>query len=97
MSDEQVALVSDGAAAVVGLVVEGCRLIVRAGRLALDGVTRWTSMVTVELAATERGTRLTHTGQYAFLAYTGDGAQDIAHLKGSTRLQLNGLAAAVAS
>ncbi len=29
----------------------------------------------------------------AVLACTGDGAQDVAHLKGGTRLQFNGLAA----
>jgi hypothetical protein len=29
------------------------------------------------------------------LAYAGDGAQDAAHLRGSTPLQLNGLAAAL--
>jgi hypothetical protein len=33
--------------------------------------------------------------QYAYLAYPGDGSQDIAHLKGSMNLQLNGLAAAL--
>jgi len=41
------------------------------------------------------GTRLRHTEQYAYLAYAGDGAQNIAHLKGSLPLQLNGLAAAL--
>jgi len=53
--------------------------------------------VTVELSALPAGggTRLRHTEQYAFLAYTDDGAQDLAHLKGSTNLQLNGLAAAL--
>jgi hypothetical protein len=40
-------------------------------------------------------TRLTRTEQYAYLAYTADGQQDIAHLKGSTTLQLNALAAAL--
>lgn len=75
-------------------IVPGQR-IVRAGRFSLDDVTRWTSLITVELVATADGTSLTHTEQYAFLAWTGDGHQDIAHLKGGTRLQLNGLAAAV--
>ena len=41
------------------------------------------------------GTRLRHTEQYAYLAYPGDGSQDIAHLKGSMNLQLNALAAAL--
>jgi hypothetical protein len=30
-----------------------------------------------------------------FLAYTGDGAHDVAHLRGSSNLQLNALAAAL--
>jgi len=73
----------------------------------LDGVRRWASLVTVELSAVLSGpgpsgpgpagdgTRLRHAEQYAFLAYDGDGAQDIAHLKGSMNLQLNALAAAL--
>jgi uncharacterized protein YndB with AHSA1/START domain len=61
----------------------------------LDGVRRWTSLVTVELAGTGAGTRLTHTEQYAYLAYTGEGEHDVAHLKGSTRLQMNALAVAL--
>jgi uncharacterized protein YndB with AHSA1/START domain len=61
----------------------------------LDGVRRWTSLVTVELAGTDAGTRLTHTEQYAYLAYTGEGEHDVAHLKGGTRLQMNALAAAL--
>ena len=65
----------------------------------LDGVRRWASLVTVELSAlpSPGGTRLRHTEQYAFLAYDGDGANDVAHLKGSMNLQLNGLAAALAA
>jgi uncharacterized protein YndB with AHSA1/START domain len=63
----------------------------------VDGVRRWASLVTVELSALPAGdgTRLRHTEQYAYLAYAGDGAQDIAHLKGSLPLQLNALAAAL--
>jgi uncharacterized protein YndB with AHSA1/START domain len=61
----------------------------------LDGVRRWVSLVTIELLPAGAGTVVTHTEQYALLAYTGDGAQDTAHLKGGTRLQLNALAAAV--
>jgi uncharacterized protein YndB with AHSA1/START domain len=69
----------------------------------LDAVRRWASLVTVELSELPgaaagpdaTGTRLRHTEQYVYLAYAGNGAQDIAHLKGSTNLQLNGLAAAL--
>ncbi len=70
--------------------------------VALNGVRRWASLVTVSLSArplpaapSGAGTRLRHTEQYAFLAYDGDGAHDVAHLKGSLPLQLNGLAAAL--
>jgi uncharacterized protein YndB with AHSA1/START domain len=63
----------------------------------LDGITRWASLVTVELSPLPSGdgTRLRHTEQYAYLTYAGDGAQDVAHLRGSLNLQLNGLAAAL--
>ena len=58
---------------------------------------RWVSLVTIELSPRDGGTHLRHTEQYAFLTYTGDGQQDAAHLKGGTRLQLNGLVAALSS
>jgi uncharacterized protein YndB with AHSA1/START domain len=68
----------------------------------LDGVRRWASLVTVELSALPSGsgpagdgTRLRYTEQYAYLAYPGDGSQDVAHLRGSLNLQLNALAAAL--
>lgn len=65
----------------------------------VDGVRRWASLVTVSLSALPlppgNGTRLRHTEQYAYLAYAGDGAHDVAHLKGGLPLQLNGLAAAL--
>ena len=63
--------------------------------LVLNDVRRWVSLVTVELSAQAAGTRLRHSEQYVFLAYADDGAHDVAHLKGSTQLQLNGLAAAL--
>lgn len=65
--------------------------------LVLNDVRRWVSLVTVRLSplASGAGTRLRHCEQYVFLAYSEDGAQDVAHLKGSTQLQLNGLAAAL--
>lgn len=58
----------------------------------LDGRPRWVALVTVEMAPDGGGTHLSRTEQYAFLTYGGDGQQDVAHLKGSARLQLNGLA-----
>jgi uncharacterized protein YndB with AHSA1/START domain len=63
----------------------------------LDGIRRWTSLVTVELQPQpdSNATRLIRTEQYAYLAYTADGHQDLAHLKGSAGLQLNALAAAL--
>ena len=63
----------------------------------LDDIRRWTSLVTVELKPERdsNATRLIRTEQYAYLAYAADGRQDIAHLKGSAGLQLNGLEAAL--
>ncbi|TVY99972.1 hypothetical protein EAS64_40190 [Trebonia kvetii] len=77
-------------------VVPGSRLVF-GYELVLNEVRRWVSLVTVELSplASGAGTRLRHSEQYVFLAYSEDGAQDVAHLKGSTQLQLNGLAAAL--
>ena len=59
----------------------------------VDGRRRWVSLVTIELTPQAHGTRVTHTEQYAFLEFTGDGRRDVAHLHGGVRLQLNGLAA----
>lgn len=63
--------------------------------LLLDGRLRSVSLVTVELAAHDVGTRLTITEQYVFVALTGDGRDDIGERRGGTQLQLNGLAAVV--
>ena len=75
-------------------IVPGARLVF-SYELVLDGVRQWASLVTVELSAQGGGTLLRHTEQYAYLAHPGDGSQEIAHLQGSTSLQLNGLAAAL--
>ena len=76
-------------------VVPGSRLVF-GYELLLNDVRRWVSLVTVELSALPAdATRLRHCEQYVFVAYSGDGAHDVAHLAGSTRLQLNGLAAAL--
>ncbi|MCM3924025.1 SRPBCC domain-containing protein [Frankia sp. AiPs1] len=61
----------------------------------LDGQPRWASLTTIELAADTGGTRLTRTEQYVFLALTGDGRDDVAHLEGTTRLQFNALESVV--
>ena len=56
---------------------------------------RWTSLVTVQLHGRSAKTQLDWTEQAAFLALTGDGGADVAHLRGGTRLRLNGLDAAL--
>lgn len=61
----------------------------------VDGLRRWISLVTVELTARDGGSRLDWTEQYTYLVLTGDGAQDTAHLRGGTRLLLNGLSTVV--
>lgn len=61
----------------------------------IDGRRCWASLVTVLLTARSGGTRLDWTEQYTYLEYAGDGATDVAHLRGGTRLHLNALAALV--
>ncbi|MBY8840953.1 SRPBCC domain-containing protein [Streptomyces sp. SP2-10] len=61
----------------------------------VDGSRRWISLVTVELSDEALGSRLTWTEQYTWLVPTGDGTQDAAHLRGGTRLLLNGLSTVV--
>jgi uncharacterized protein YndB with AHSA1/START domain len=73
------------------------RRIVCAYTVVLDGERRWASLVTVELSASGTGTTVRHAEQYAFLAVTGDGGDDVAHLKGGTLLQLNGLLAVLSA
>jgi hypothetical protein len=51
----------------------------------------------VTLDTGDTGTTLTHHKQYAFLAWTGDGSDDRAHLRGATQLSLNRLASVVES
>jgi uncharacterized protein YndB with AHSA1/START domain len=63
----------------------------------VDEVLRWTSLVTVELHAEADGTGLSWTEQVAFVAPTGDGDHDLRHVRGGTRLRLNGLVAALGS
>jgi uncharacterized protein YndB with AHSA1/START domain len=69
--------------------------IVAAHEALLDGVRRWVSLISISFAPAGDGTRVTHTEQYTFLAWADDGAHDLAHLRGSTQLAFNGLAALV--
>jgi uncharacterized protein YndB with AHSA1/START domain len=69
--------------------------IVSAHEVLLDGVRRWASLISIAFEPTETGTRVAHTEQYTFLAWADDGAHDQAHLRGSTRLSFNALAALV--
>ncbi len=72
-------------------VVPAARL-VYAYEAVVNDVCQWASLVTVELrAAGADGTALTWTEQFAFLEVRGDGADDVAHLRGGTMLRLNGL------
>jgi len=81
------------------------RRLVLSYRAVVDDVGRWVSLVTIEVEPAETEpiesepvrprTRLTWTEQYTFLVVTDDGADDVAHLRGGTRLLLNGLAAAL--
>ncbi|MFH8594469.1 SRPBCC domain-containing protein [Streptomyces rimosus] len=61
----------------------------------VDHVRRWVSLTTVELAERPDGCRLEWTEQYAFLVATAGGGQDVAHLRGSAQLLLNGLSTVV--
>lgn len=63
----------------------------------VDGVLHWTSLATVELRAEADGTELAWTEQVAFVAPTNDGSKDLLHVRGGTRLRLNGLKAALES
>lgn len=60
------------------------------------GILRWVALVTVDLTATDAGTHLDWSEQYAFVTpSTPDGVDDVKHLIGGTRLRLNGLVAAL--
>ncbi|MFH8629102.1 SRPBCC domain-containing protein [Streptomyces lydicus] len=61
----------------------------------VDDVPRWASLVTVELQPHLDGTQLRWTEQAAFLTPSAEPEHDFPHLRGATRLRLNGLAAAL--
>ncbi|WP_426362450.1 SRPBCC domain-containing protein [Streptomyces sp. E-08] len=63
----------------------------------VNDVPRWSSLVTVELHPEGDGTRLRWTEQAAFLTPSAEPAHDLPHLRGATRLRLNGLPAALAA
>jgi uncharacterized protein YndB with AHSA1/START domain len=64
----------------------------------VGGILRWVALVTVDLTATDAGTHLDWTEQYAFVHLsTPDGVDDVKHLIGGTRLRLNGLVGVVDS
>jgi uncharacterized protein YndB with AHSA1/START domain len=63
--------------------------------LLVDGRRRSVSLVTVELVPDAGGTLMTFTEQYVFVAFMGDGRDDVREREGGMRLQLNGLIAVV--
>jgi uncharacterized protein YndB with AHSA1/START domain len=69
--------------------------IVSAHEVLLNDVRRWVSLISITFEPAGAGTRVTHTEQYTFLVWDGDGAHDQAHLRGSAQLAFNGLAAVV--
>jgi uncharacterized protein YndB with AHSA1/START domain len=71
------------------------RRLVYGYELQVDRVRRTVSLVTVELAPEDGGTRLDYTEQYALTALIGDGSQDEAHLRGSLQFLFNRLEAAL--
>ncbi|MGW7260319.1 SRPBCC domain-containing protein [Streptomyces sp. NPDC054834] len=75
-------------------IVSGSR-IVYAYTSQVDGIPRWGSLVTVELQPETDGTHLRWTEHAAFLTPSAEPDHDLPHLRGATRLRLNGLAAAL--
>ncbi|POX44827.1 hypothetical protein C3489_35600 [Streptomyces sp. Ru71] len=79
------------------LAITPCSRIVYAYTARVDDVVRWASLVTVQLDPEAGGTRLEWTEQAAFLAASAEPDHDLPHLRGATRLRLNGLVAALAA
>ncbi|WP_341721032.1 SRPBCC domain-containing protein [Micromonospora sp. FIMYZ51] len=75
--------------------ITGMHRIVYGYESIVDDELRWTALTTVRLAEEPGGTRLDWTEQATFVRYTGDGGNDLAHLRGATVLRLNGLDAAL--
>jgi uncharacterized protein YndB with AHSA1/START domain len=72
--------------------IEPDRRVVYAYEAIVDDLPRWASLVTVELHPDESGTELAWTEQVAFITATGDGRDDLPHLRGGLQLRLNALA-----
>lgn len=79
------------------LAIDPERRIVFAYEARVDGIPRWASLVTVELAPDGEATEVTWTEQVALLhAVDGNGDQDVAHLRGGLGMRLTALGLAVA-
>ena len=64
----------------------------------VDGIPRWSSLVTVELSEDADGTELSWTEQVALLHPSDEsGDQDLAHLRGALPMRFNGMKAALVS
>jgi uncharacterized protein YndB with AHSA1/START domain len=61
----------------------------------VNDVLRWASLATIEFDAVRDGTEIRWTEQVVFVKLSGDGSHDLPHLRGSTRLRLNGLLSAL--
>lgn len=62
----------------------------------VDEILHWTSLVTVQLQSHGAETELSWTEQVAFITPSDHAGDDLPHVRGATRLRLNGLAAALA-
>ena len=63
----------------------------------VDGIPRWSSLVTIELTPDVDGTELSWTEQVALLHPSdADGDQDLAHLRGAIPMRFNAMRAALA-
>jgi uncharacterized protein YndB with AHSA1/START domain len=71
------------------------RRIVYTYQSVVDDALRWASLATIEFDAVEDGTQLRWTEQVVFVKLSGDGTHDLPHLRGATRLRLNGLLSAL--
>lgn len=71
------------------------RRIVYTYESAVNDVLRWASLATIEFDAVQDGTQIRWTEQVVFVKLSGDGSRDLPHLRGATRLRLNGLLSAL--